>query len=344
MPEIMEQPLFNFTTYPAVGEDDWRYIYATAEIRAIEDKLLGQPFFAELAGAKNIKDALDMLSGTDYAVSAGANEQETEQTLSRRRSEARKLFERLIDNEKIVEFFQAPIDFANMRLAIRRLVLEKPLGDHYCDLGGISVEQFEAAFRDEDYGGLPEHLQEGIEAGVLGYYKNKNVRDIDFAVDKVEADFLLSDAMAVGGVFLEEMFRIQIDLLNIKTMMRMKYSDSQQRNMFFDDGYIEPSRLAQCLEAGYDTIVQNFYTTPYQYVVETGAAGLQKENSFIKLEAACDAHFIGFLKTTRYITAGTQPIIAYLLLKEQEIRMVRMVLACKKSQMEPKVILNRLAV
>jgi V/A-type H+-transporting ATPase subunit C len=344
MPEIMEQPLFNFATYPAIGGDDWRYIYASAEVRAIEDKLLGQPFFAELAGAKNIKELFDMLSGTDYAVSAGANEQETERMLSRRRSEARRLFEWLIDNEKIVEFFQAPIDFANMRLAIRRLVLEKPLGDDYCDLGGVSVAQFEAAFGDEDYGGLPEHLQEGIEAGVLGYYKNKNVRDIDFAVDKVEADFLLSDAMSVGGVFLEEMFRIQIDLLNIRTMMRMKYSDSQQRNMFFTGGYIEPSRLAQCLEAGYDMIVQNVYATPYHYVVEAGAAGLQKENSFIKLEAACDAHFIGFLKTTRYITAGTQPIIAYLLLKEQEIKMMRMVLACKKSQIEPKIILDRLAV
>jgi len=344
MPEIMEQPLFNFTTYPAIGEDDWRYIYATAEIRAIEDKLLGQPFFAELAGAKNIKDALDMLSGTDYAVSAGANGQETEQMLGRRRSEVRRLFERLIDNEKIVEFFQSPIDFANMRLAIRRLVLEKPLSDDYCDLGGVSVAQFEAAFSDEDYGGLPEHLQEGIEAGVLGYYKNKNVRDIDFAIDKVEADFLLGEAMGVGGVFLEELFRIQTDLTNIKTMFRMKYSDSQLRNMFFDDGYIEPSRLAQCLEAGYDTIVQNFLATPYQYVVEVGAAGLQKENSFIKLEAACDAHLNGFLKTTRYITAGTQPIIAYLLLKEQEIKMMRMVLACKKSQIEPKIILDRLAI
>jgi V/A-type H+-transporting ATPase subunit C len=344
MPEITEQPLFHFTTYPAIGKDDWRYIYATAEIRAIEDKLLGQVFFAELAGAKNIKDVLDMLSGTDYAVSADATESEIEQILARRRSDARKLFERLINNEKIVEFFQAPIDFANMRLAIRRLVLEKPLDDDYCDLGGVSVAQFESAFSDENYGGLPEHLQEGVEAGVLGYYKNKNIRDIDFAIDKVEADFLLSEAMGVGGVFLEELFRIQTDLLNIRTMIRMKYAESQQRNMFFDDGYIEPSRLTQCLEAGYDTIVQNFLATPYQYVVEAGAAGIQKENSFTKLEAACDAHFVGFLKTTRCITAGTQPIIAYLLLKEQEIKMMRMVLACKRAQIESKIILDRLAV
>jgi vacuolar-type H+-ATPase subunit C/Vma6 len=71
---------------------------------------------------------------------------------------------------------------------------------------------------------------------------------------------------------------------------------------------------------------------------------MQSNNSFLKLEAASDQHLIGFLKSTDQITAGHQPIAAYLLRKEHEIRMVRTVLACKKADIEPKAILDRIVV
>jgi V/A-type H+-transporting ATPase subunit C len=51
---------------------------------------------------------------------------------------------------------------------------------------------------------------------------------------------------------------------------------------------------------------------------------------------------MGFLKTTRVIAAGPQPVIAYLMMKENEIRTVRMVLTCKKNRMDTKFILDRL--
>jgi vacuolar-type H+-ATPase subunit C/Vma6 len=342
MPILAEQPLLYFSLYPPTGNCDWRYTFATAQVRALEDKMFSAQFFTELANAKDINDLSQMLAGTEYAFSPQATNLDTEQMLLQRRTETRILFEQLIIDYQIIQMFRARIDFANMRLAIRRFVLKRPLGIDYCREGNISTEQFEAAFEQEDHGTLPEYLRQGIEAGILGYYKNKNVRDIDIAIDKVEADFMLNCAKSIGSVFLVELLRMQTDLTNIRTMMRMKLTGLQNTDVFLAGGYVEKSRLIQCLDIGYESLAQHFYATPYYHLIETGAAYLQKENSFLKLEAVCDEHFLGFLKTTGYIAAGTQPIIAYLLLKEHQTRNVRMMLAAKRNGLEARLVLDRL--
>ena len=342
MAVLEEQPVLHFNLFPPVGPEDWEYSFAVAQVRTLEEKMFNLAFFTEMANAGGADDVIEMLNGTEYAIAASASIEEIEQMLRDRRSEARDLFKNLITDEKIIEFGMARSDFVNMRLVIRRLVLEKPLGTDYCIYGNIPIDEFEQVFEQEDYSTLPAYLQEGVEAGVLGYYKNKNVRDIDIAIDKAEAEFQLENAKKIGSIFLVELHKMYIDLSNIRTMLRIKFTESEDMDVFMPGGYIEPSRFVQCIDIGYETMAQAFAATPYGYIVETGVNYLQKENSFLKLEAACDGHLLGFLKTTREITAGFQPIIAYTLAKEHEIRMVRMLLTAKRNSLKPGLILDRL--
>lgn len=344
MAVLEEQPIVHFNLYPPLGPEDWEYSFAVAQVRTLEEKMFNLAFFTEMANADGIDNVIEMLNGTEYAIAASANFEDIEQMLHSRRTEARDLLKHLVTDEKIVEFIMARSDFINMRLAIRRLVLEKPLGTDYCDYGNIPIEEFEQVFEQEDYSTLPVYLQEGVEAGVLGYYKNKNVRDIDIAIDKAEAHFQLENAKNIGSIFLVELQKMYIDLSNIRTMLRIKFTESEDMDVFMPGGYLEAARLIQCIDIGYETMSQAFLTTPYGHIVEASVSYLQKEQSFLKLEAACDEHLLGFLRTTREITAGYQPIIAYMLAKELEIRMVRMVLTAKRNSLEPGLILDRLAV
>ena len=344
MAVLEEQPVIHFNLYPPVGPEDWEYTFAVAEVMTLTEKMFNLALFSEMANAGGAEDVIEMLNGTEYAIANSASIEEIEQMLRDRRTEVRELLKHLITDEKIVEFIMARSDFVNMRLAIRRLVLEKPLGTDYCDHGNIPIDEFEQVFEQEDYSTLPAYLQEGVEAGVLGYYKNKNVRDIDIAIDKAEAQFQLENAKKIRSIFLVELQKMYIDLGNIRTMLRIKFAESQDTDVFMPGGYLGVDRLIQCVDIGYDTLPQAFSTTPYGHIVEAGVSYLQKENSFLKLEAACDKHLLGFLKTTRQITAGYQPIIAYMLAKEHEIRMVRMVLTAKRNRLEPGLILDRLTV
>lgn len=339
-----EQLSFGFNTYPPVEETDWKYVQAVAQVRTIEDRLFSRQFFTELANAKTFKELCEMLAGTDYTVAPVMTEEEIEQLLAGRRLEARKLFAQLVDDEQIAAAVLSRIDYANLRLAIRRLVTDKPIGRDYQPQGLVEPDQFETAFEQEDYSGLPSFLQNCVEQAVVAYYKNKNVRDIDLEIDRAEAEFMCESAQNIGNVFLLELFRMQTDLANIKTMFRQKFRNITERDAFLPGGYLEKSRFVQCYDIGFEALAAHFDATPYRHIVESGAAYLQKEKSFLKLEAASDEHLLGFLKTTRYTSAGLGPIVAYLLLKEHEIRMVRLVTAANKALINTDTVLDRIVV
>lgn len=244
-------------------------------------------------------------------------------------------------------------------LAIRRIVTNKPLGTDYSSDGNVPPEQLKEAFEQEKYSLLPDYMQQAAEQAVLTYYQSrdpalreqKDIKQIDFTIDTLQAEFNLKVAQKLKNIFLLGLFRIQIDLINIRTMFRLKFTKSEQeprlaaaqRNVFLYGGFIELERLFHGLDLGYEGLEALFFVTPYHRVVEAGAGYLASNKSFLKLEQQCDDFLTGFLKSTLQITAGPQPIIAYLLMKENEIRTVRLILTAKKNFLDTKLIQDRIS-
>ncbi len=343
MVTTIEQPVIDFHTYPPVGADDWRYAFATAQVRALETQMLNRATLLDMTNAPGFEQAIESLGSTEYALGAGAKDfEQVENMLKAKRSEIRQLFVNLMQDEPLIELLKEKDDFANLRLALRRELTDKPIGVDYSDEGSIPAEQFEEVFEQENYSPLPMYMQEAIECAVLAYYQDKDVRQIDFALDRCQAKYKIEKALELNNMFLEGLFRIQIDLINIRTMLRLKFAESEERNVFIPGGYIEQERLKHGLDVGYEAIAALFFATPYYDVVESGAAYLASRKSFLRLEHNCQEYLNGYLRTTNQITAGPQPVIAYLLLKENEIRTLRLILTAKKNNLDTKLILDRL--
>lgn len=332
-----------FFRYPPIGEEDWRYGYATAYVRSLETNMLTKNVLVDMVNAPSFEAALDSLSGTEYAVSGESKELGAiEQRLLEKRGELRDMFVDLIDNDALVALLRSREDFANMRLAVRRVVTEKAIGEDYIARGSVPAEEFQEIFQNESYYNFPEYLQEAVEEAILGYYENKDVRQIDFAIDRVQARYRLRTARELGSEFLCSLFRLKIDLNNIATMMRQKISDEQIKDAFIEGGYLSVDKLLSGLDTPLENIGSLFFSTPYYEIIENGANYLRTENSFIGLEKESEDFVLGFLRSTDSITAGSQPVIAYLRLKENEIRMVRLVLTAKKNGLAGKIIQDRL--
>jgi V/A-type H+-transporting ATPase subunit C len=223
---------------------------------------------------------------------------------------------------------------------------EKPLGTDYSSGGNVPPELIEQIFSEEDEFSkpvFPDYVQEAVEQAVLAYYQQKDIRRIDYAIDSVQAQYNLRQARRLRSVFLLGFFRIQIDLTNIRTMLRLKFTESEQPNVFLEGGFIELERFRHGAELGYEALGPLFFVTPYHRIVDTGANYVASNKSFLRVEQQCDEHLTGFLKSTVLITAGPQPIIAFLLMKENEIRTVRLILTAKKNHLDTKLILDRIS-
>jgi V/A-type H+-transporting ATPase subunit C len=346
MSELAEKAILDFYTYPPVGSDDWRYTFQTAQVRTLEMLMLTRATLLDMANAANFEQAADLLSGTEYALTRGGRDfAEVEEILQLRRAEVRQFFSDLMLDEPFVELFRTRDDFANMRLAVRRTLTEKELGTDYSSDGNVQPEMIEQIFSEEDEFSrpvFPDYIRLAVEQAVLAYYQNKDIRRVDYAIDGVQAQYNLQQARRLKSVFLLGFFKIQIDLTNIRTMLRLKFTESEQRNTFLEGGYIELERFRHGLELGYEALGPLFFVTPYHRVVDTGANYLASNKSFLKVEQLCEEHLNGFLKSTVQITAGPQPVIAFLLLKENEIRTVRLILTAKKNFLDKKLILDRI--
>ena len=337
------QAILDFYTYPPVGGDDWRYAFETAQVRAYELQLLSKATLLDMANAPGFEQAADLLGGTEYALGADKDFAEVQSILQARRTAIRELFAELMLDKPIVELFRARDDFANLRLAVRRTLTDKPLGTDYSQDGNVSPDVFEEVFDQENYELLPDYMRQAVDRAALGYYQNKDVRRIDYAIDSVQAEYNLDRAQKLKSVFLTGLCRIQNDLTNIRTMLRLKFTESEQRNVFLPGGYVELERFRHGLDLGYEALAPLFFVTPYYRLVDAGAAYLASSKSFLRIEQQCDEHLAGYLKTTIQIPAGPQPIIAFLLAKENEIRTVRLILTAKKNSLDTKLILERIS-
>ncbi len=347
MTKLAEQTIFDFYTYPPIGGDDWRYTYQTAQVRTLEMQMLTRATLLDMANAANFQHAADSLSGTEYTLpQGGRNFAEVEEILQQRRTAVRTLYADLMLDKPIAELLKTRDDFANLRLAVRRTLTEIPIGTDYSSDGNVPPELIEPIFSEEDEFNppvVPDYVREAVERAVLAYYQNKDIRRIDAAIDQCQAEYNLETARRIKSVFLLGLYKIQIDLTNIRTMLRLKFTESEQRNVFLKGGFIELERFMHGIELGYEALSPLFFVTPYHRIVDAGAGYLASDKSFLKVEQQCEGHLTGFLKSTVQITAGPQPIIAYLLMKENEIRTVKLILTAKKNNLDTKLILDRIS-
>ena len=346
MSELTQQTVLDFYAYPPVGSDDWQYAFQTAQVRSLETQMLTRAVLLDMTNAQNFEQAADLLSGSEYALPQGAKDiTQVETMLQQRRTAVRELFSDLMLDKSIVQLFKTRDDFANLRLALRRSFTEKPIGTDYSPEGNIAPEQLEQLFGEQGESSSQEsteYVQQAVEQAVLAYYQDKDIRQIDYQIDSFQAEYILNSACRLNNIFLISLFRTQIDLTNIRTMFRLKFTESEDRKVFLTGGFIETERFKNGLETGFEALGQLFFATPYNRVVETGAGYLTSEKSFLRVEQQCEEYLTGFLKSTFTITAGPQPVIAYLLLKENEIRTVRLILTAKKNYLNTKLILDRL--
>jgi V/A-type H+-transporting ATPase subunit C len=342
-----EQAISDFYRYPSVGVDDYRYQYETALVRMFELQMLSRSALLDMANASDFSQSAELLASSEYALPPGRRDpEELERILEHRRTALRDLFADLMIDKPIVHLFKTRDDFANLRLALRRSMINKPIGTDYSQDGNAPPKVLEQAFTEQTYEQLPDYMQQAAEQAILAYYQDKDIRRIDHAIDDFQAQYNLTKARRLDSVFLLGLFKIQIDLTNIRTMLRLKFTTSQSQyydeRLFLKGGFLGLDRLKHGLELGYEALGTLFYVTPYYEVVDSGAGYLSSEKSFLRLEQRCDEYLLGFLRTTLQIATGPQPIIAYFLAKEHEIRTMRLILTAKKNHLDAQFILDRI--
>lgn len=134
--------------------------------------------------------------------------------------------------------------------------------------------------------------------------------------------------------FLNQYFQTLIDLENVRSFTRVKNLAIKEKQdittqkkifnqVFLFNGTITEATLANLFPEPWDTLVQWSVNTPYHKIIEAGIDYLLGQKSFLRLERLIQEQKQHVLLQARYTTFGFEPLIAYYLFKETELRNLR---------------------
>ncbi len=329
---------------------DTRYAYITGRVRALEARLLDKLKIERMIAATSARASLSELEETDYGpyISQLKDINNFEDLLY---DELKRLYS-FIDkgslDKELTDLFRLRYDFHNLKVFLKNKFKEKPLPLEklpLIDLGTIEPLKI---------GEAKEFLQIQKEA-TRAFEENKNPQDIDIVLDKGYYNLCLEEARESENEFVIDLFRIEINLINVKTFFRCR--TLKRDKDFFSRVFIpacqspegdslmagrEGGTLAKQLflefyEKEESAFLRTISFTPYAKAI----MGYEKEG-LKGLELSCDNFLLECIKKTKFITAGLEVLIAYLIAKENEIKLLRSVLTGKINEIPAQMIRERM--
>ncbi|MFQ6093775.1 MAG: V-type ATPase subunit [bacterium] len=326
---------------------DTSYAYGVGRIRALETRLLTRQEMARLVAAEGVEALYRLLAETDYGqtLTPAADPDRFEELLNAHLASALDLAVRLSKDPEVTGLLKSRYDYDNLKVLLKAKLLGQDLDHALSNLGQVELGALARAVEGEGLGDIPGQLRRAIRAVEELPLEGIDPQELDVIVDREMFSFLLSVLKRSRIPFLWGWLEREIDLVNIRTFLRLRWT--QQRSELLRQGLCEGGSLAvefyrALQDEPLEGLAQRFGSTRYARLVDEGISALQSRGSFGRLEQLCDGFLISYLRRARYATFGVEPLVAYVLTVEFEIKAVRAVVVSKWNRIPPESIRERL--
>ncbi len=331
-------------------ERNFKYTYAAARVRYLENELLPLSFFHRLIDAESMKDIKKLLGETVY----GLREIEDfdilwEDELKRTSSIVREI----LPGNRLKKFFLYSYDLFNLKVLFKNKLLVKRGAkrewDILVDMGTVPLDRMIAIVENEQYVYLPFYRREGVYI-LLDLLSNLekaeiDTRFIDITLDKLYFHFMLEEARELNEPFLVEYLKTLIDLTNIMTFFRVRLADHPRSflaEVLIPNGMVDRDKLIESYQDSLDVLVKNVAYSPYGKLVENMVSVYEENKDLALLEKLADNYLVDYAKKCKFVMFGIQPIVGFMIAKEMEVKNLRMVITGKHAGVPESTLKERL--
>jgi len=330
-------------------KSDTRYAYSVARIRALERRLLDRARIEMMLEAKTAQDVLKILAETDYGplLAEIKDVHQYENVLGLERKKVFELLQKIAPQQEIVDIFAVRYDFHNLKVLLKAKYLGEQATELTVDAGTIDPAKLVKMVAEEDWRDLPANYRKAVDTALAGFNQSGDPQTFSFLLDGAMFDILIDLAKRSGSDFLLNYYRIQIDLLNIGAFLRVKNLKKSREfleNVLLAHGTIE-KRVFLLLynePEPADALISRLNLTDYAPIVEEGARFWAKHRTTTHFEKLADNFLLEYVKNAKRVVFGVEPLLAYLIAKEIEIRVIRMIMVGKLNGIPAEEIRERL--
>ncbi|MBM3234957.1 V-type ATP synthase subunit C [Candidatus Poribacteria bacterium] len=349
-------------------KDDTRYAYAVGVIRVLETRLLNSADLQRMLEADSPQTVLAALSDTEYEISLSKvkSEWDFETALREEMERIYRLTDKLTQDKELTDIFRIKWDFHNLKVLLKSKYLQslvdtetrsadvssppqppRQQGVNILVPSGLEdLTELEAAVMSEksDSRMLPEYLQVAITEVESEAEMGIDPQLIDIILDK-HAQSLNYRRAAEYSEFLQEYFQIAIDLNNIRNFLRVKILNKDRdflSKVLLDDGTLKTTLFLNQFDESIENFARAVKYTHYYELIKEGLEDWTENHSLATLEKFSDNYLLNYIKRAKFAILGVEPLLGYLLAKEHEMKLIRIIMIGKLNGLPSESIRERL--
>lgn len=330
-----------------LGNNDTQYAYASARIRAVEKNLLDSSKINRMVEAKNPGEAFKIIQDAGYGDASESTDVHGYELLLREEIKKTYTFLKEIAPEsEIFDLFLQRNDYHNIKVLLKSEFMGKAEEEELLmDIGIIPVSKLKVMIKDRNFSGLPSVMKKAIGETIDTYNRTSDPQIVDIILDKANYEQMAITAKSSGIQFVMELVQVFIDMINVKNFLRLKRMNQSwdfANKILIEGGRIGVKAYIEKLDAPIEAFSEMLQSTPYGSVLMEGLNEFQNKGSITKLEKLTDDYITMFVKKAKLVFFGIEPLVAYLIAKENEIKIIRIIMVGKINKIPNETIRERL--
>ncbi|MDD5260145.1 MAG: V-type ATPase subunit, partial [bacterium] len=192
----------------------------------------------------------------------------------------------------------------------------------------------------------PTYIKEAWVLAQKEYTNTTDLKIVDFIVDANYLQALQEVLLQRQSPWLNELCRLAADFYNIKTWLRFKINAVLPKNitaLFLNGGEIDRALFLRSGDMTADDFIQLLKYKPYAPELTTSLQQAKQHGEWQLLDLFFANYLINFLRATKLIYDGPEPIVAYLLVRLLELNNIKVILSGKFYNLPKELITRRLS-
>ncbi len=302
-----------------------KYASAVAAVKAMESSLITQSEFEQLINAKSAAEMEAILS-------SGASERNS-------LNDVWEMLQSFAPDSEELKILLYRNDFHNLKAALKAMLSNREPEQYYITPTNLELDELKSILTLKEYDYLPEYMRETAEQAYELITRTLDGQLSDSLIDSAALSAMQKASYEFGDEFIQKYSQLITVCADIKTAYRcsvMNKSYSFIETAICGSEELDKEALARASQRGTESLFSFLETTPYNEAAEI------LKSSPAQFEKWCDDMITDHAESARMKSFGTEPLAAYFIAKETEIKNLRILKVCKECKTNKETIMERM--
>lgn len=328
--------------------DRMDYTQAVATMRVYEKRLLDQIKIERMVEADSAEDVMKILQETEYSrsIPSGTRPEDFEDVLSSELTTVYADINNKIKDPAIIALLALRYDYQNLKTLLKAEALGEEMELDLSDMGTISGQELKSEFETGSLKDAGVHFQAAADKARDEFSKTQDPQQMDFILDRAyyaRISELLNDLKDVDMI--QDYVRYQIDSYNLLALMRTRKQEKDPRfihDVVVPGGQIEVREILDSASDAPEQIGARFFGRKVGPALKRGVDEFLASGRLGELERQLENGLMDVVRPARTIVFGPEPLFGYVVAKERENKLLRIIFVSKLNNIPPDRIRERL--